>query len=188
MSWRSNAQSALATVLLGLSACGSGGAGDDDASNAQPIAHPKTVFIGLPNGATISVEPGSAGEQIATYLASTDPAPRSFQIGGDQYADWSVTTRPAIRALVPSMVALLKSYPDVKLKIIGHTDNVGGVAENLKLSQDRAETAKQALVEAGISAGRIQAEGKGLSQPIGDNGTAEGRAKNRRIELVVVEK
>ncbi len=185
---RFNRSLVAAAALLALSACGR--AEKEAAANAQAAAAagPHSELIGLPNGATISVEPGSVGQQLATYLASTDPAPRSFQIGGDQFEDWSATARPAVRAMVPGLVELLKSYPQVKLRIIGHTDNVGDAEANLKLSRDRADTAKRHLVEAGISEGRIEVDGKGLTQPIADNGTLEGRAGNRRIELVVIAK
>jgi outer membrane protein OmpA-like peptidoglycan-associated protein len=179
----------LLAGLAALSACGRAEK-EAAAANAQAAAAaaPHSELIGLPNGATISVEPGSVGQQLATYLASSDPAPRSFQIGGDQFEDWSATARPAVRAMVPGLVELLKSYPQVKLRIIGHTDNVGTAEANLKLSSDRAETAKRHLVEAGISESRIEVDGKGLTQPIGDNATLTGRASNRRIELVVIAK
>jgi len=161
---------------------------ETNAAIAAKTAAPRTQFIGLPNGATISVEPGSIGQKMATYLASSEPAPRSFEIGGEQFADWSATAKPEIRAMVPGLVELLKSYPDVKLRIEGHSDNVGGVDKNMKISQSRADMAKRYLTDAGVSDARIEAVGKGMAEPIADNDTVEGRARNRRIELVIVEK
>lgn len=68
-----------------------------------------------------------------------------------------------------------------KLKVVGHTDNSGNPAANQELSLRRAEAVVQALVAAGAPAANLSAEGKGSSEPVSDNGTAAGRAKNRRI-------
>jgi OOP family OmpA-OmpF porin len=69
---------------------------------------------------------------------------------------------------------------------IGHTDNIGSKEYNQKLSVRRAEAVKAYLVSKGIEPNRIYTEGKGLTQPIADNRTAAGRAKNRRVEIEVV--
>jgi outer membrane protein OmpA-like peptidoglycan-associated protein len=66
----------------------------------------------------------------------------------------------------------------------GHTDNTGNAALNQKLSEQRAQAIVAKLVEMGISANRLTAVGKGQSSPIADNGTDEGRAKNRRVEFI----
>ena len=69
---------------------------------------------------------------------------------------------------------------------VGHTDSVGGDAYNQKLSVRRAEAVKAYLVSKGIEANRVYTEGKGKKQPVADNKTAEGKAKNRRVEIEVV--
>ena len=69
---------------------------------------------------------------------------------------------------------------------VGHTDSVGSDAYNQKLSVRRAESVKAYLVSKGIEANRIYTEGKGEMQPVADNKTREGRAKNRRVEVEVV--
>lgn len=88
------------------------------------------------------------------------------------------------QAAVQQIVALLKAAPDWKLSIEGHTDNVGQPADNLKLSQARAEAVMKAVVAQGIDAKRLGAAGRGQTQPVADNGSEGGRAKNRRVELV----
>lgn len=83
---------------------------------------------------------------------------------------------------------LLARHPDWTLSIDGHTDNVGGDAYNLRLSQRRAASVVRWLVERhGIAAGRLRSAGFGASSPIEPNDTPEGRARNRRVELVRVE-
>ena len=78
-----------------------------------------------------------------------------------------------------------RSDAALKLEIQGHTDNVGGAAANLKLSQDRAAAVKAYLVQThGVAADRLTTAGLGDTKPIADNGSEDGRAKNRRVELV----
>ena len=81
----------------------------------------------------------------------------------------------------------LRDSTDLRVLIVGHTDNVGSAAYNKKLSFRRAETVKSWLVNKGISVRRLSVAGKGFDEPIDDNSTAEGRANNRRIEFHVLE-
>lgn len=85
---------------------------------------------------------------------------------------------------IEKVAVFLKAHPELKVKIIGHTDNVGTRDSNLKLSKDRAESVKRALEENGISSQRILTEGKGEESSIADNSTPEGRSKNRRTEII----
>jgi len=80
----------------------------------------------------------------------------------------------------------LERNPETRIKIIGHTDNVGKDEANMKLSQGRADEVKKDLVERGISADRIEAEGRGETQPIDTNDTEEGRQNNRRVEIEIL--
>lgn len=80
---------------------------------------------------------------------------------------------------------ILKKYPKVKIRVMGHTDNVGSSAKNLKLSQERADAVKLQLIKYGVSPSNITSIGYGDSQPIADNATAEGRELNRRTEIEV---
>ena len=82
-----------------------------------------------------------------------------------------------------SVVAILKTYTTATLSIEGHTDNVGSAVNNKKLSQKRADAIKAYFVKKGIDESRLTATGYGSDQPIADNKTAEGRAKNRRVEM-----
>jgi len=82
------------------------------------------------------------------------------------------------------MTKLLKNSPTLKAYIVGHTDTVGTLELNLKLSADRAESVVKALVARGIVPGKLKAAGVGPYCPIGSNGTEQGKTQNRRVELV----
>jgi OmpA-OmpF porin, OOP family len=79
--------------------------------------------------------------------------------------------------------AYLKEHTDKKLMITGHTDNVGNPATNVALSANRAAFVKAELVKQGMKDASIETEGKGMADPIADNNTAEGKAKNRRVTI-----
>jgi len=79
----------------------------------------------------------------------------------------------------------LARNPQIHIKIVGHTDNVGKDAANQKLSDGRANAVMKDLIERGIAPERIQAEGRGETQPIDTNDTEEGRQNNRRVEIEI---
>ena len=87
-------------------------------------------------------------------------------------------------ATVKEIATMLKSAPTLKISIEGHTDNVGTAASNLKLSEARAKSVMDAVVKAGIAKDRLSSKGLGQTTPIADNRSDDGKAKNRRVELV----
>ena len=90
------------------------------------------------------------------------------------------------KAAINEVVALLKNDLNLKLSVEGHTDNVGNAAANKTLSQTRSDSLVAYIVAAGIPSKRLMAKGFGSESPISDNRTDEGKAKNRRVELVKV--
>jgi outer membrane protein OmpA-like peptidoglycan-associated protein len=102
---------------------------------------------------------------------------------------------PAGQATLPAgelasldrLATLLKAHPELTARIEGHTDSLGGEALNQALSLQRAEAVRQAIVERGVDEGRLSAEGLGPASPIADNATAEGRGKNRRVEVYILD-
>ena len=90
------------------------------------------------------------------------------------------------RAKLDDLVGKIKGISLEVIIAVGHTDSVGSDAYNQKLSVKRAESVKAYLVTKGIEKNRVYTEGKGEKQPVADNKTAEGRAKNRRVEIEVV--
>jgi len=94
---------------------------------------------------------------------------------------------PSGMAILDQMSDVLKKLKDVKVEVIGHTDNAGSRAGNLSLSQARAEAVKAYVASRGINGDLIAVSGEGPDRPVADNRTIEGRARNRRIEFKVVQ-
>ncbi len=93
--------------------------------------------------------------------------------------------KPESAQAIGEIAKLLQGDPGLKLYVVGHTDGTGGVESNLRLSQDRAQAVIQALVTGhGIAPARLRSFGNGPFAPVATNATEEGRAKNRRVELV----
>ena len=94
--------------------------------------------------------------------------------------------KPEAKKTLDDLVAKLRPINLEVIIAVGHTDGIGSNAYNDKLSVRRAESVKAYLVSKGIEPNRVYTEGKGKKQPVADNKTAEGRAKNRRVEVEVV--
>ena len=94
------------------------------------------------------------------------------------------TIKPESMPLVKQIVDLMKSQPKLKVSIEGHTDNQGTASANKVLSLNRAKSVASAVAEGGIKADRMETVGWGQEKPVADNRTEEGRAANRRVELV----
>ena len=90
-----------------------------------------------------------------------------------------------VPARLDAMTTILKNYPNAKFSVEGHTDSDGSDAFNMKLSQDRADVVKDALIERGIKSSNINSVGYGESRPVETNKTAAGKAKNRRTEVIL---
>lgn len=99
----------------------------------------------------------------------------------------SGTTRliPGSRPEINQIAGALKKFPKATVVIEGHTDNLGQEAANLVLSRNRAEVIKTELIKRGVKANRIEIKAMGSTAPMASNDSAEGRAKNRRIEIVI---
>lgn len=99
----------------------------------------------------------------------------------------SANIKPTSYGVLKEIGTALSENPDVKIRIVGHTDSDGDAAKNTELSKNRAESVKKALTsEFGIDASRMQTDGKGASQPAQPNSTPEGKANNRRVEFLKI--
>jgi outer membrane protein OmpA-like peptidoglycan-associated protein len=90
---------------------------------------------------------------------------------------------PAAQSQLDSVMGKLQDADVVSIKVVGHTDSIGSDAYNQGLSQRRANSVADYLLSQGVAPGKVSSEGRGESQPVADNETEEGRAKNRRVEL-----
>ena len=108
------------------------------------------------------------------------------EIGGVQFATGTADLNaPGARESLARFAGVVASYPDLRFMVEGHTDNVGQDSTNNELSLRRAITVRDYLISQGVAASSIDVQGFGPSQPIGDNTTADGRARNRRVEIVL---
>ena len=107
------------------------------------------------------------------------------EIGGVQFATGTADLSAAAREGLARFAGVVASYPDLEFSVEGHTDNVGSVTTNNELSFRRAIAVRDYLIGQRIAASSIDVAGLGSSQPVADNATADGRARNRRVEIVI---
>jgi outer membrane protein OmpA-like peptidoglycan-associated protein len=107
----------------------------------------------------------------------------------DIYFDFnSADLRPESKIVIEEFKNFLFENPTIKVSIQGHTDNVGNDQDNLILSESRARSVYQHLLDLGMPANRIDYKGFGESKPVVSNATESGRSRNRRTEFVIIEK
>lgn len=107
-----------------------------------------------------------------------------YTLAGNAFGSGSASLTAPAQASLRALAAQLRGG-SATLSIVGHTDSQGADAANLALSQRRAEAVRRVLEDAGLPGGRLQASGLGESAPVADNASAEGRARNRRVEIIV---
>lgn len=107
------------------------------------------------------------------------------EIGGVQFATGQATLNVPARETLSRFAGIVASYPDLMFNVEGHTDDTGSAQVNRELSLRRAIAVRDYLIGQGVPASRIDVDGFGPSRPIADNSTAEGRAANRRVEIVI---
>lgn len=149
---------------------------------------PQTVT--LPNGATLSLRKDSLNYNLAKFLAGKDDTevPRTFVFDHLNFMSGTTQLTPASMPTLRDLASILKAYPSVEVRLEGHTDNVGDAETNATLSFNRAEGVKALLVKSGIASKRLATAGFGQDRPVAPNTTEEGKARNRRLELVVLKK
>ena len=98
----------------------------------------------------------------------------------------SATVTPVLRGDLTAVARSLQDYPDSTVQVIGHTDNTGSADHNQNLSERRANSVADVLYQGGVPYNRVQAFGRGEDQPVASNLTSEGRAQNRRVDIVIL--
>ena len=122
---------------------------------------------------TIALEPISTGKSFVLDAILIDlgvsTLSSSYQAGCERLAQWMIQNE------------------NVRIMVVGHTDNVGDASSNQTLSRDRASAVADFLVSRGVPSSRIQWDGRGQEDPIADNSTEEGRSQNRRVEVTILD-
>nr|WP_185148172.1 OmpA family protein [Ornithobacterium rhinotracheale] len=151
--------------------------------------------ITLPDGVSINVGENSVENKLYKMLSDD-----SFKVSDDKSQDWitldgvtfangSATLKDSSKKQIDNLAAILKAYPNAKVKFGGYTDNTGSAEANQKISAQRAEAVMNGVIADGIAADRLAAEGYGPEHPICPaNDTDECKAQNRRVDLRVTQK
>ena len=152
--------------------------------------HPKCRFSIGRTVAVVDIIESKAREQKmvvvqASEMASAINATGKVALYGIHFDFNKADIKPESEATLVQMAKLLKDSPALRVLVVGHTDNVGGFSSNLDLSQRRAASVTAALAgQYGIARDRLVPVGVSYASPLATNGNEEGRAKNRRVELV----
>ncbi|WWO99785.1 MAG: OmpA family protein [Candidatus Dasytiphilus stammeri] len=160
-------------------------------SSDTSIFTTNTTNIILPNGASINIGDDTVEMKLLSFIKNPwNISSNHMWFDLDRIFFESGEKNPQIDAKMQlnNIAAILKAYPNVKIKIGGYTDSIGSIEQNQILSQARAEGIKKELIKLNIPSERLVAEGYGEKHPIASNDTEEGRAKNRRVSIRIIEK
>ena len=144
----------------------------------------------LPGGVTVRIPANGTEVKLLSFIQGSAPVTKAtwFEFDRLNFQTDSAVIRPDSRDQLRNIAAILKAYPAAHVKIGGYTDNSGTPEANRQLSQARAESVRDELQRLGVDSKRIEAEGYGQEHPVADNNTADGRAKNRRVAILVTQK
>ncbi len=139
------------------------------------------------SAAAASAPAAAAAPSAVPAPVAVEPKAEKVSFSADAFFDFDkAVLKPEGKAKLDDLASKVKAINLEVIIAVGHTDSVGADAYNQKLSVRRAEAVKAYLVTKGIEKNRVYTEGKGEKQPVADNKTTEGRAKNRRVEIEVV--
>ncbi|WWP00584.1 MAG: OmpA family protein [Candidatus Dasytiphilus stammeri] len=149
-----------------------------------------TKYVTLPDGVVIQINNDSVEAKLLKIIQNSKPQLNIDKMGFilDRINFDSNQMSTAAQVQINNIAAILKAYPHVKIKIVGYTDNRGNAEQNKALSKARAEAIMKEFIKLKVSDQQLIAEGDGENYPIDSNETPEGRAKNRRISIVVIKK
>jgi len=161
----------------------------DAARTGGAIVSKAVKTFELPNGVKIDVTDGGFMATLIAFLNSKDAAlGKGYSFDEVFFDTGSATLKPESMKQLEQLAAVLKAYPAVAISVEGHTDNSGDAAANKALSAERAAAVQKALATLGVPDARITSTGYGPGKPVASNDTEDGRAQNRRVEVVVVKR
>ena len=177
---------ALAGAVLGAATNGSRGAATGAVLGGAVGAGGGYLWSKKMQDQKVAMEQATAGTGVAVSQTADNrlkldiPSDVSFDVGRS-------AIKPNFAPVLTHFASSLNQNPITSVTIIGHTDSTGSDAVNNPLSVDRANSARDYLVGRGVAAQRIATDGRGSREPIADNSSVQGRAKNRRVEIYVAE-
>lgn len=131
---------------------------------------------------------GAFGYLVGSKVGVTEQPDGSVKLdipGAVLFQTNSAQLNPNFQSTLNQIAGTLQEHPNATVNVVGHTDSTGSDTYNMKLSQDRALSVTNYLAMQGVAPARMTATGQGETMPVADNGTAEGRAQNRRVEMYV---
>jgi outer membrane protein OmpA-like peptidoglycan-associated protein len=177
---------AIAGALLGAATGGSKGAATGAVLGAGAGAVGGYVWSNKMQEQKRAMETATAGTGIG--VSQTTDNRLKLDVPADAgFATGRSTVSPTLQGVLGQFAGTLNANPVTAVAIVGHTDSTGSDAVNNPLSFDRANATRDYLIARGVSPARIATDGRGSQQPVADNGTAQGRAANRRVEIYVAE-
>ena len=166
-------------------------------TDVSQISEPGKAGLGdyvarkLPDNAALNIPRYGVEAQLLDFLQ--DPSKKidpnaKFDFDRVLFDTDSANLRPESQEQLRNVAAILRAYPNALMNITGYTDNTGDSQQNLKLSQDRAESVVRELTRLGIAGNRLAAQGFGAQYPAADNSTQSGRARNRRVTMSLTQR
>jgi OOP family OmpA-OmpF porin len=165
---------------------GAGAVGTTGVASLGPLVERQ-----LPDNVSLRIPANGVENKLIAYIEDGAQNPLEeiwFSFDRLEFQTDSVTLTPGASDQLRNIAAILKAYPEVKVKIGGYTDNTADSASNVTLSQDRANAAMTQIASLGIDRSRLTAEGYGERRPIADNAIEEERQRNRRVAIRVTDK
>ena len=183
-----NARSRQGAILGGLTGAVLGGtSGGDDRLAKAAVGGIVGAALGGAVGASLDQQAAELRGSLNSNISVTNTG-QYLVVNMPQdvlFATDSATLRPDLTRDIKTVASSLLRYPNSQIEVIGHTDNTGSAAYNQDLSQRRAVSVANILRESGVPNGRITAFGRGEDAPIASNLSPEGRAQNRRVEIII---
>jgi len=151
----------------------------------------ETIAVKLPDGSSLNAPTLGVEARLVKYLDDG-----TVVVSDEKWFDFDrllfdtgqATLQPQSQEQLKNVAAILTAYPKARARIAGYTDDTGDAASNLTLSEARANTVMRELTRLGVDPARLEARGYGQEHPVAENTTEEGRQKNRRISLLILEK
>ena len=175
-------------LIGGLLGAGAGAIASDDRAKGALIGGVLGAGAGAVVGNALDRQEAELRQQLDSDVGITNTGDRLIVTMPQDilFAVDSFDIRPALRQDLFSVADSLQRYPDTRVQVIGHTDSDGAASYNQSLSERRASAVANVLLSGGVRSSRINAFGRGETQPVASNLTPAGKAQNRRVEIIIV--